>query len=67
MKEAKPLPRGSGAAPSAMPERRSGITAMRVTDDLGEHIEIRAGEVIIVGRLIDRVIDDLRTKRANKE
>jgi len=43
-----------------------GISAIRVTDDLGEHLEIRRGEFVLLGPLIDSVIENLQTKLANE-
>jgi len=41
------------------------ITLTRVTDDFGGHIEVRYGERIILGKLIDDVIAGLAAKKAN--
>ncbi|GEM_PF-6749078 len=47
--------------------KHSGIgrNAPAVMDDLGSHIEIRRGEPVIIGRLIDEVIAELEAKIAN--
>ena len=42
------------------------VTIERVMDDFGERIEIRFGEVVILGPLLDSVLEELRAKRANK-
>jgi hypothetical protein len=38
-----------------------------VTDDLGEHVEVRIGEAVILGPLMDDVLALLKAKRANEE
>ncbi len=42
------------------------VTIVRVTDDFGGRIEVRIGEALILGQLIDAVLEELRTKRANE-
>ncbi len=42
------------------------ITVIKVTDDLGERIEVRIGEAVILGPLFDNVLEELRAKRANE-
>ncbi len=49
---------------------RLGATAIptytRVTDDFGEHVEIRVGETVILGALFDAVLADMKSKLANE-
>ena len=64
--EAEGISRGRSKEPMAPRKAPEALTAFRVTDDLGEYIEIRQGESLILGRLIDSVIDDFKTKAANE-
>jgi len=52
--------------PGPEPATGRAVTITRVTDDFGEHIEIRMGEAIILGPLLDSVLEELRAKQANE-
>ncbi len=41
------------------------VTYTMVTDDLGDHVEVRRGEAVIIGPLIAEVLEQLRAKVAN--
>jgi hypothetical protein len=58
----------SGAYTSKGAPARTGraVTIARVKDDFGERITVRIGEAIILGPLIDDVLEELRAKRANE-
>jgi hypothetical protein len=60
----------SEASPSndlgATLDRPRPVTYTRVTDDFGDHLEIRIGEAVLLGPLIDSVIEKLSAKRANE-
>ena len=43
------------------------VTCMRVIDDFGAHIEIRVGEALILGPLMDDVLEQLKARRANED
>lgn len=47
-------------------DRPRPVTYTRVTDDFGDHLEIRIGEAVLLGPLIDSVIEKLSAKRANE-
>lgn len=47
-------------------KRASDVTCrVRVTDDFGHRVEVRYGEVLILGRLIEDVIAKLQAEKAN--
>jgi hypothetical protein len=46
-------------------ERKQPVTYTNVTDDFGEHVQIRRGEFVILAELFDAVIAEARSKVAN--
>lgn len=46
---------------------RRPVAISRVTDDFGERIEVRFGEALILGPLIESVLQELRAKAANED
>lgn len=61
--EKKVSPLGRLGAPV---DGQPAVTYTRVTDDFGDHVEIKVGEAVMLGQLMNHVIDKLRTKRANE-
>ena len=60
------LPRAADQRPVYSRERPTFlVTSTRVTDDFGDRVEVRIGEAVILGPLIDSVIETLMAKRAN--